>query len=159
MGHGWILAGVGAVTKPVRIQRKRTKGWKMPPNTIYVGRSSAEWDAHRPFANPFRVGGYFKIGRGAGHSGFQWLEAYKDYADASFTLIETKEQAVAWFRLYRRLYPYKDDELKALRGKNLACWCALDSDCHADVLLELANDPSLPSALAATQNKTAGAHP
>ncbi len=23
---------------PVRIQRKRTKGWKMPENTVYVGR-------------------------------------------------------------------------------------------------------------------------
>mgnify|MGYP001564058662 CR=1 FL=1 len=26
--------------KPVRIQRKRTKGWKMPANTVYVGRPS-----------------------------------------------------------------------------------------------------------------------
>jgi hypothetical protein len=26
-----------------------------------------------------------------------------------------------------------------LRGKNLACWCALDAPCHADVLLKLAN--------------------
>ncbi len=25
-------------TKPVRIQRKRTKGWRMPANTVYVGR-------------------------------------------------------------------------------------------------------------------------
>lgn len=25
------------------------------------------------------------------------------------------------------------------RGKNLACWCKLDSPCHADVLLKLAN--------------------
>lgn len=24
--------------KPQRIQRKRTKGWKMPENTVYVGR-------------------------------------------------------------------------------------------------------------------------
>ncbi|MCA6114267.1 DUF4326 domain-containing protein [Bradyrhizobium sp. WSM 1738] len=23
---------------PQRIQRKRTRGWKMPPNTVYVGR-------------------------------------------------------------------------------------------------------------------------
>jgi len=27
-----------------------------------------------------------------------------------------------------------------LRGKNLACWCKLDAPCHADVLLELANE-------------------
>lgn len=31
--------------------------------------------------------------------------------------------------------------LPELRGKNLACWCALDQPCHADVLLELANRP------------------
>jgi len=29
--------------------------------------------------------------------------------------------------------------LRELRGKNLACWCKLDAECHADVLLELAN--------------------
>lgn len=26
------------MTGPLRIQRKRAKGWKMPPNTVYVGR-------------------------------------------------------------------------------------------------------------------------
>lgn len=26
-----------------------------------------------------------------------------------------------------------------LRGKVLACWCALDVPCHADVLIEIAN--------------------
>lgn len=26
------------MSAPIRIQRKRTKGWKMPANTIYVGR-------------------------------------------------------------------------------------------------------------------------
>ncbi len=30
-------------------------------------------------------------------------------------------------------------DVSALRGKNLACWCRLDQECHADVLLELAN--------------------
>jgi hypothetical protein len=28
------------MTAPIRVQRKRTKGWKMPQNTIYVGRPS-----------------------------------------------------------------------------------------------------------------------
>lgn len=32
-----------------RIQRKRTKGWKMPPNTVYVGRPT-KW------GNPWKVG-------------------------------------------------------------------------------------------------------
>jgi len=30
-------------------------------------------------------------------------------------------------------------EVRALRGKNLACWCAPDEACHADILLALAN--------------------
>lgn len=30
-------------------------------------------------------------------------------------------------------------EIERLKGKNLACWCRLDQDCHADVLLDLAN--------------------
>ena len=33
---------------PQRIQRKRTKGWRMPENTIYVGRGS-KW------GNPYTV--------------------------------------------------------------------------------------------------------
>ena len=28
---------------------------------------------------------------------------------------------------------------RELRGKDLACWCPLNHPCHADVLLELAN--------------------
>ncbi len=31
------------------------------------------------------------------------------------------------------------DACRELRGHDLACWCALDEVCHADVLLELAN--------------------
>lgn len=33
-------------------------------------------------------------------------------------------------------------DVSPLRGKNLACFCALDAECHADVLLELANRSS-----------------
>jgi len=36
---------------PVRIQRKRTKGWAMPENTVYVGRGS-KW------GNPFTADEY-----------------------------------------------------------------------------------------------------
>lgn len=30
-------------------------------------------------------------------------------------------------------------DVTPLRGKDLACWCKLDAECHADVLLDLAN--------------------
>lgn len=35
--------------KPIRIQRKRTKGWRMPPNTKSVTRPG-KW------GNPFKIG-------------------------------------------------------------------------------------------------------
>lgn len=127
---------------PKRIQRKRTKGWKMPEGVYYVGRSGQQWAGTMgPFANPFRVGGYFKIGKGAHAGGFMWLEAAPQVADASFTKIQTAEQAVEFFREFRRRYPYTEQELATIRGRDLACWCALDKPCHADVLLELANAP------------------
>ncbi|MFA6019775.1 MAG: DUF4326 domain-containing protein [Rhodospirillales bacterium] len=37
------------MTKPARIQRKRTKGWKMPAGAIYVGRPT-KW------GNPYQAG-------------------------------------------------------------------------------------------------------
>lgn len=37
-----------AEVKPKRIQRKRTRGWTTPPNTVYVGRPTI-------FGNPFVV--------------------------------------------------------------------------------------------------------
>ncbi len=37
------------MTSPVRIQRQRTKGWKMPPNTVNVTRPG-------PYGNPFIFG-------------------------------------------------------------------------------------------------------
>lgn len=45
-------------------------------------------------------------------------------------------------------YPYRNElvrRLPELRGKDLACWCALDKPCHADVLLELVNATNLPA--------------
>ena len=47
---------------------------------------------------------------------------------------------VARFREWMLAEPARVDAARvALRGRDLACWCALDAPCHADVLLELAN--------------------
>ncbi len=83
---------------PNRIQRSRAKGWRMPPNTIYVGRGS-KWGNPHTFANSGPV-----------HPALR-------YACEVAPLMDYSE----------------------LRGKNLACWCALDAECHADVILELSN--------------------
>ncbi len=40
----------------------------------------------------------------------------------------------------RRGYP-TDEEIRAhLAGHDLGCWCAVGEPCHADVLLEIANE-------------------
>jgi len=97
---------------PVRIQRKRSKGWRMPENTIYVGRGS-KW------GNDARIG----------------------FLDTHLGYILTHEQAVEAFKAFMQRHPYLiDDAKKELKGKNLACWCGKDSPCHADVLLKLANE-------------------
>lgn len=42
----------------------------------------------------------------------------------------------------RPLYvPSVDVIRKTLGGRDLVCWCALDVPCHADVLLDIANNP------------------
>ena len=98
---------------PKRIQRKRTKGWRMPPNTIYVGRPS-DW------ANNFTVAGYYA----AGNKG---------------SLPAARQAVVDIFT--DGLHDYFCELVKhRLRGKNLACWCPLNEPCHADVLLRIANE-------------------
>jgi hypothetical protein len=46
----------------------------------------------------------------------------------------TREDAVALYRDH-----IAGADVGDLRGKDLACWCAPDEVCHADVLLDLAN--------------------
>ena len=117
-----------------RIQRQRSKGWKMPENTVKVTRPG-KW------GNPFRVGGYFMVGdpdERPIHPAFRmaWCESVAPHP--KFTLITDNAMAVDF---YRRLAAngYHKHSLIELRGKNLACWCKLGEPCHADVLLELAN--------------------
>lgn len=116
---------------PKRIKRKRTKGWKMPPNTVYVGRPS-KW------GNSFKVEGDIL------------------YQDASYRRkilnrwvfvqnYPTEEEALKnCLRGYEIATKVKIGQglldLSELKGKNLACWCPLDKPCHADILLKLANE-------------------
>ena len=97
----------------VRIQRRRTKGWRMPEGAIYVGR-------------PSRWGNVVSIG--------EILTS-----ESGFLLTVTPGIAVNIYRTYIFHSVRLDTFLAPLRGHDLACWCPLDQPCHADVLLELAN--------------------
>lgn len=113
--------------QPKRVRLSRKKGWRMPPNTVKVDRST-RW------GNPWVVGL-----RGCG------CRAVGECSHNNFRC-ETAADAVDAYRSWRDLVEAKEpqrsaDFLAPLRGKNLACWCPLDQPCHADVLLKLANRP------------------
>lgn len=117
-----------------RIQRKRTKGWRMPPGAVYVGRPT-KW------GNPFAVGEVvdddllpfvhemFPATRN--------LTRLRLYSHAGAAALYDR-----WIIEVPALMLSVRDELE---GRDLACWCplldnvGLPRPCHADVLLELAN--------------------
>lgn len=119
-----------------RIQRKRTKGWRMPENTVSVTRPGK-------YGNPFIVGHHYmrNVSSGTVLGKFLYIEAYEGYQTKTYTTIKTLKEAVEWYEWY--LSTYSERQLQVLRndlkGKNLACWCPLDKPCHADILLKYAN--------------------
>lgn len=109
---------------PVRVQLSRKRGWRMPPNTLKVDRTT-KWG--NPFVpgslNPVVPDGMVVDRRHA-------FNLYRAHAPSNFVLVRTAQAE--------------------LRGCNLACWCPKGDDpyedfCHAAVLLEIANaDPPSP---------------
>lgn len=117
---------------PERIQRKRTKGWKMPENTVSVTR-------------PGRWGNKFRKG--------DVVERFSKEKIYEIFTIRTNAEAVAFYREWLEGHlahpPAAEiirNGLTELAGKNLACFCKLGEPCHADVLLELANNSTASSA-------------
>jgi hypothetical protein len=119
---------------PSRIQRLRTRGSRLPATAVYIGRPGR-------FGNPFRVGNLHTV----------QLENPFSLLSKSPALIVPRDaaQAVDMFRAWldHDLHvPDIDqrrtnllDALPSLAGRDLLCWCPLDAECHADVLLERAN--------------------
>lgn len=108
---------------PIRIQRQRTRGWRMPEHTKYVGRGSL-------YGNPFRVAR---------------TQRERDAGDPM--VVATPEEAVERFREWldntREGRHVGDSARRLLWGRDLACWCPPGQPCHADVLLEIANPRGL----------------
>lgn len=108
---------------PSRIQLSRRKGFTLPPNTVSVAR-------------PGRWGNLFSVAPKQSPG--------SKVSGGIYVAVPTVEDAVECFRLWLT----DNDDGKAvalaakqeLRGKNLACWCKPNALCHADVLLEVANN-------------------
>lgn len=119
---------------PKRIQLKRTKGWRMPPGCIRVTRDASH-EGNGRYGNPFRIGGYFKVGEKNGP--WIWIQAYKK--QPGYEHVTDAAKAVEMFERMLAIHPPSEERLAALRGHDLACFCALDAPCHADTWLRLAN--------------------
>lgn len=150
---------------PRRIQRERTKGWRMPEGAVYVGRPSA-WGNPFPWQGETAPWAALAVGEHADAAGrraaavklFSWWirggdpkelpvatdpdpnESAVEYSDGRVRTMSDFVSGmglVMWLREPLHLPPRPD--LAPLRGHDLVCWCPLDQPCHAAVLLELAN--------------------
>ena len=105
------------MSTPTRIRLSRAKGWRLPPDTVVVTRPG-------PWGNPFIVGRH--------GTAQQCVELHR-YLLRGFLCL-SKGTGFAQEQHHAHVGAYLGD----LKGKHLACWCALDAPCHADTLLEAA---------------------
>lgn len=115
------------MAKPVRIQLSRKAGWRLPPDAVNVAR-------------PGRWGNFYRVGAPMCDATIKrWVHRLRDFDNRGHECADAAE-AVRRFggvlAFDEAIWPTLRAEL---RGKDLACWCALDQPCHADVLIELAN--------------------
>jgi hypothetical protein len=107
-------AKAAKTSMPQRVQLKRTAGWKMPADTLKVDRTT-RW------GNPFTIAECGSAAVAVAQHG-RWMRGEIAAPGAAEP-------------------PSRELLRTALGGRNLACWCALNGPCHADLLLTLANAP------------------
>lgn len=112
---------------PVRLRLSRKAGFNLQAHS-HATNGLPAINVARPgrWGNPFIIGKeYARITPG----GRQWSGITGD-----------AEQAVRLYRHYTaREVQTQIEAHRQLHGRNLACWCAPDAPCHADVLLKIAN--------------------
>ena len=100
----------------------------MPVGAVYVGR-------------PTRWGNSYRVVYRADTRGWHVVDDSTGYGIGAWEdRVEAARYAVAAYEHYLITHP---DVLAAVRaelaGRDLACWCAADMPCHANVLLRVAN--------------------
>lgn len=132
------------MTAPVRLQLSRRKGFDLQALSLATnGLPPVKVTRPGPWGNPYvvwRDSAAWMVSTGSCHWGpFRSIGVAKAEAVALFR-DEISQSGPHNHRLNRPV-PTHSDIIKALRGRNLACWCKPGEPCHADVLLELANRP------------------
>jgi len=135
VAEGWGIINWNsrqAPAKPQRIQRRRTKGYDMQAESRALnGRECVSVCRPGPWGNPFKL----KRVTVADLSPAQAVQMFRDRLALAIEH-EASPGSVA--------HPGYDfiriaQHLEELRGKNMACFCPLGQPCHADILLEFAN--------------------
>lgn len=129
------------MTQPIRIQRTRRTIINPETDTLQARSLAANGlpavCVTRPgkYGNPFKVGMWF---RKLSNDWRMWSCGDKPFGDQQVRDLEHSLELFEQYATARLLWDKK--WLEPLRGVNLSCWCALDSKCHADVLLRLSNE-------------------
>jgi hypothetical protein len=126
------------MTTPVRIRLSRQRGFDLQAHSRAInGLPAVVVTRASDAGNPFTI----TACREAGYAGTdaeiaaRCVESFRVWIDTPLWRNNWDgEESAARREKARAMLPY-------LRGKNLACACALDAPCHADVLLEIANRP------------------
>ena len=122
------------MTTPVRLRLSRRKGFDLQAlSRATNGMEAVKVDRSTAYGNPFIVG---KHGTRA-----YCVELFVRLFEGLLPIVDVETTRAA-----HRLIGERSAILADLRGKNLACWCALPAPgepdvCHAAVLLQLANSP------------------
>ena len=107
---------------PKRIRLSRKKGFKLPKNAVNVARPG-KW------GNPFIVG---KHGTRA-----ECVKMFKHLC-CNLMVMNVDTDCI---KAQQRFLKHAPKHIHELKGKDIACWCALDGKpCHGDALLQLANN-------------------
>ncbi len=129
--------------RPARLCLSRRKDFDMQALSRSInGLEAVKVTRPSIFGNPFSVLPKHEPGK-TFHGARAILAG--ELAFGGYVAVPTVEDAVACFREMMTMPGDRPDAIRArlpqLRGKNLGCFCARGSPCHADVLLELANAP------------------
>lgn len=114
------------MSDPVRIQRRRDKGWRKPVDAIVVTRPTM-WGNPFPVCDMFSREDAVRMHRELVLTGETWWGPEGDRH--RFTRRPDKGPMNV---------PTVDVIRRELAGRDLVCWCPLDEPCHADTLLAIA---------------------
>lgn len=119
---------------PTRVQRRRKKGFRLPPNSVCITRETG-WG--NPFINEQAIEA-FRLWLRNPQFTCQEVVDYVEQKHGPFTAGLANHKADA-----DRTAAALLSQLPKLHGKKIACFCAIDRPCHGDELISLiAEQPS-----------------